>query len=158
MRAVSLDKILVPFRMHQAGWILLAFCAVLGIYLDGWRLGILFGAMMIASLLLHEAGHILAATFLGVPVHEFGLRLAGAYIRRAYAATQQDEVLIATAGPLMNFCLILPLSFVPVLGQQLALCNLVMGLINLMPIPSSDGMRILRAMRSSAAPGPLNQN
>jgi hypothetical protein len=64
--------------------------------LDGWRLGIFSGAMMIASLLLHEAGPILAATFLRVPVHEFGLR-------RAYAPTQQDQVLIATLGPLVKY-------------------------------------------------------
>jgi Zn-dependent protease len=139
----------IPFRMHQAGWILIAICVVIGIAIDGWRLGIVFGFFMVASLLLHEAGHILAAAFLGVRVHEFGLRMAGAYIRRAYASSPQDEVFIATAGPLMNVCLILPLSFIPVLGQQLALCNLALGLVNLLPLPSSDGLRILRALRLS---------
>jgi Zn-dependent protease len=144
-----MDRFLVPFRMHQAGWALVAFCVVLGVGLDGWRLGTLFGLLMVASLLLHEAGHMLAAASLGVPVHEFGLSLAGAYVRRAYAQSQQDEVLIATAGPLMNFCLMLPLSFVPVLGPKLALCNLALGLVNLLPLPSSDGLRILRAVRLS---------
>ncbi|HEX4322639.1 MAG TPA: site-2 protease family protein [Acidobacteriaceae bacterium] len=153
-----MEKLQIPFRVHSTGWLLLVFCLSLGVMIDGPRLGLFFGVMAVLSLLLHEAGHMLAAAFLGVPVREFGLRLAGAYIRRAYAATQQDEVLIATAGPLMNFCLILPLSFVPILGHQLALCNLALGLVNLLPIPSSDGMRILRALRSSVAPGPLNQN
>jgi Zn-dependent protease len=144
-----MDKLIIPFRMHQAGWFLLAICAVLGIGIDGWQTGIIFGFFMVASLLLHEAGHIFAATFLGVRVHEFGLSMAGAYIRRAHASSPQDEVFIATAGPLMNFCLILPLSFVPVLGHQLALCNLALGLVNLLPLPSSDGLRILRALRLS---------
>ena len=141
----------IPFRMHLDGWMLLGCCIFLGIALDGLRLGLLFGLAMVASLLLHEGGHILAAGLLNVRVHEFGLRMAGAYIRRAYAASKQDEVLIATAGPLMNFCLILPLSFVPVLGHQLALGNLALGIVNLLPIPASDGLRILRALRISAA-------
>jgi Zn-dependent protease len=146
-----MGKLAVPFRIHNTGWLLLLLCLSLGISLDGLRLGAFFGLAMVASLLLHEAGHILAAIFLGVRVHEFGLRIAGAYIRRAHASTPQDEVLIATAGPLMNFCLILPLSFLPVLGHQLALCNLVLGLVNLIPLPSSDGLRILRALRISNA-------
>lgn len=144
-------KLTIPFRMHQAGWILIAICAVIGIATNGWRLGVVFGFFMVASLLLHEAGHILAAAFLGVRVHEFGLRMAGAYIRRAYASTQQDEVLIAAAGPLMNLCLMLPFSFVPVIGNHLALGNLALGLVNLLPIPASDGLRILRALRFSTA-------
>ena len=145
-----MEKLLIPFRVHSSGWLLPILCISLGVMLDGPRPGLIFGIVMLASLLMHEAGHILAATFLGVPVREFGLRMAGAYIRRAPAATLQDEVLIATAGPLMNFCLMLPLSFVPVLGHQLALGNLALGLVNLLPIPSSDGMRILRALRVSS--------
>jgi Zn-dependent protease len=143
-------KLRIPFRVHTTGWLLLLLCISLGVVLDGPRLGLVFGLVMVASLLLHEAGHILAATFLGVPVRELGLNIAGAYIRRARAATQQDEVLIAASGPLMNFCLILPLSFVPVLGHHLALGNLALGIVNLLPIPASDGLRILRALRVSA--------
>jgi Zn-dependent protease len=146
-----MEKLRIPFRVHSTGWLLVVLCISLGVMLDGPRPGLVFGIVMLASLLMHEAGHILAATFLGVPVREFGLRMAGAYIRRAPAATLQDEVLIATAGPLMNFCLMLPLSFVPVLGHQLALGNLALGLVNLLPLPSSDGMRILRALRISRA-------
>jgi Zn-dependent protease len=143
-------KLRIPFRVHTTGWLLLLLCISLGVVLDGPRLGLVFGLVMVASLLLHEAGHILAATFLGVPVRELGLNIAGAYIRRARAATQQDEVLIAASGPLMNFCLILPLSFVPVIGHHLALGNLALGIVNLLPIPASDGLRILRALRVSA--------
>ena len=143
----------IPFRVHSTGWLLLLLCLSLGVMLFGPRLGLVFGLFMVASLLLHEGGHILAAIFLGVPVREFGLRIAGAYIRRARAATLQDEVLIAASGPLMNFCLMLPISFVPVLGPKLALCNLALGLVNLIPLPYSDGLRILRALRiSTAAP------
>lgn len=99
------------------------------------------------SLLLHEIGHILAATTLGVPVREFGLCLGGAYNRRAFAPSHRDEVLISAAGPLMNLLLVLPFLFIPQIGFQLAICNLTLCVVNLLPFPSSDGLRILRAWR-----------
>jgi Zn-dependent protease len=112
--------------------------------MDGWQLGLPEGALFLASLLLHEAGHILAAAILRVPVREFGLELRGAYIRRAHATRRRDEILIAASGPLMNLLIVVPLIFVPRLGPQLAMCNLMLGVINLLPLPSSDGQRILR--------------
>jgi Zn-dependent protease len=44
----------------------------------------------------------------------------------------------------MNLLIVVPLIFVPRLGPQLAMCNLMLGVINLLPLPSSDGQRILR--------------
>jgi Zn-dependent protease len=144
----------VPFKMHSNGWFLLAFCFAFGIWTGGWQLGLPIGAFLVASLLMHEVGHMLAATLLGVPVREFGLRLAGAYNRRAYATRRRDEILISSAGPLMNLCLVIPLLFLPRLGAQLATCNLLLCVVNLLPLPSSDGLRILRTIWSSSAPGP----
>ena len=87
---------------------------------------------------------MLAAAFLGVPVREFGLEIRGAYIKRARATCRRDEVLIAASGPLMNLLIAVPLMYIPHMGTQVALCNLALGVINLLPIPASDGMRILR--------------
>lgn len=134
----------VPFRIESAGWGLVALCVLIGAWLDGWRLAIPVGALLLISLLLHEVGHMLVATLLGVPVREFGLKLAGAYNRRAYATRRRDEILISAAGPLMNLAVAVPLLFVPQVGAQLALGNVMLCLINLLPLPSSDGMRILR--------------
>jgi len=135
--------------MHRSGWIIPAFCAFIGIHICGfgWLLGLPAGALMVGSLLLHEEGHMLAATALGVPVREFGLCLGGAYTWRASARCRRDEVLISAAGPLLNLCLVLPLVFLPRIGGQIALCNLVLGIVNLVPFPSSDGLRILRMLR-----------
>jgi len=132
--------------MHSSGWFVVAFCYILGIRLSGWWLGLVVAALMVASLLLHEVGHTLAATFLGVQVREFGLCLKGAYNQRARASRRRDEVLISSAGPLMNLILVVPLMFVPVFGVSLALCNLMLCIFNLLPLPSSDGLRILRAL------------
>jgi Zn-dependent protease len=149
-------RLKVPFRMHRTGWFLVLFCVILGIRIGGWQLGLPVGALLLASLLLHEAGHMLTATFLRVPVREFGLKLGGAYNRRAYATRRRDEILIAASGPLTNLLLIAPVIFVPRLGPQLATCNLVLGVVNLLPLPSSDGLRILRNLWGSTKPSVLN--
>jgi len=146
-------RFMVPFRMQATGWFVLATCILLGMWFYGWRLGLAAGIAITASLLLHEMGHMVAAILLGVPVREFGLCLWGAYNRRARAVRRRDEVLISAAGPLMNLLLVLPLLYVPVIGSRLALCNLSLCIVNLLPIPSSDGLRILRTMWAPAGAG-----
>lgn len=133
--------------MHSTGWLLLVLCLLFGIILRGWPIGLAAGGLLIVSLLLHEVGHMLVATMLGVPVREFGLCLGGAYNRRAFAPSPRDEVLISAAGPLMNLLLVLPLLSLPQMGFQLATCNLTLCVVNLLPLPSSDGSRILHAWR-----------
>ncbi len=139
-----MSRLRVPFCMHRTGWFLVLLCVVLGVRMGGWQLGIPEAALFLLSLLLHEAGHILAAAALKVPVREFGLELRGTYVRRAYATRRRDEILIAASGPLMNFLMVVPFIFLPRLGLQLAMCNLMLAVINLLPLPSSDGLRILR--------------
>jgi Zn-dependent protease len=89
---------------------------------------------------------MLAAIMLRVPVREFGLCLRGAYNRRAYAGRRRGEIFISAAGPLMNLLLVFPLLYLPVIGSKLALCNLLICVVNLLPLPSSDGLRILRTI------------
>jgi Zn-dependent protease len=142
--------------MHNSGWLLLALCVLLGIEFSGLRLGLVVGAALAASLLLHEIGHMVAAILLRVPVREFGLCLIGAYNRRAYAGCRRDEVLISSGGPLMNLLFVFPLLHLPVIGTQLAFCNLLLCVGNLLPLPSSDGLRILRTIWASR-PSPIGQ-
>jgi Zn-dependent protease len=139
-------EFLVPFRMHMTGWLMLAACALIEIPHYGLCWGLIAGVLLIGSLLLHEVGHMLMATALGVKVSEFGVCLLGAYNRRAHANSQRDEVLVSLAGPLMNFALLVPCFFLPRIGFELMLCNLALGLFNLLPIPSTDGLRILQTI------------
>jgi len=87
---------------------------------------------------------MLAAAALGVNVSEFGICLLGAYNCRARANSRRNEILISLAGPLVNFALAFPCFLLPHIGFELALCNLVLALFNLLPIPSSDGLRFLK--------------
>lgn len=138
--------------MEKSGWVIVLFCMTLGVLMGGWRAGALLGLALIASLLLHEVGHIVVARILWVPVREIGLRMGGAYNRRAYATRRRDEILISAAGPLTNLALSMPLLLVPHFGVQLAMCNFLLGLINLLPLPSSDGLRIVRMIRHTGLP------
>jgi Zn-dependent protease len=139
-------EFLVPFRMHMTGWLMLGVCTLIEIPHYGPRWGLLAGVLLIGSLLLHEVGHMLVATALGVKVSEFGVCLLGAYNRRARANSRRDEFLISLAGPFMNFALLIPCFFLPRIGFELMLCNLALGLFNLLPIPSTDGFRILKTI------------
>jgi Zn-dependent protease len=136
----------VPFRIQMTGWLMFALCALFEIYHYGVWWGLAAGILLIASLLLHEVGHMLMAAALGVKVSEFGLCLLGAYNRRARANSRRDEILICLAGPLVNFALVIPCFLVPRIGFELTLCNMLLGVGNLLPIPSSDGLRILQTI------------
>lgn len=143
----------VPFRIHRSGFYLIAVCCIFGFQIGGIQFALPVALALLASLLLHEFGHMSVATLLGVPVREFGLRFAGAYNRRAYATRRRDEILISAAGPMANIVLSIPVYFfLPVFGHQLAFCNLLLGIINLLPLPSSDGQRIIRMLRKTGTP------
>jgi Zn-dependent protease len=132
--------------MHMTGWLMFACCTLLEMFHYGSWWGLPAAVLLIVSLLLHEAGHMFVAAALGVEVREFGICLLGAYNRRARGNSRRDEVLISIAGPLMNFALLIPCFFLPRIGVELVLCNLMLGVGNLLPIPSSDGMRILQTI------------
>jgi Zn-dependent protease len=110
-----------------------------------WR-GIVGGTALLLSLLLHEVGHILGATALRVPVRKFGISSYGAYVIRARGDCGRDDALISLSGPLMNLVLICPSLFLSHIGVQIAYCNLALCVVNLLPIPSSDGLRIARSI------------
>lgn len=129
-----------------------ALCFLLEIAAFGFWAGLVGGAALLLSLLLHECGHILVAAAFNVPVREFGISVHGAYIIRAHGLRRRDDVLISLAGPLMNLVLIVPSLFLPRIGIQIAFCNLSLCALNLLPIPSSDGLRIARSIWGSGWP------
>lgn len=100
---------------------------------------VIFG---IAATALHEVGHVAAALALKVKVHQVGINRKGPYIRRACGTTTQN-LAVTLAGPGMN--LWLAFMFYRV-SPNFALCNLLIGVINLLPIPASDGSRVLQLM------------
>ncbi len=92
-----------------------------------------------AAMLLHEMAHVAAALALRVKVHRIGINWRGPYVMREYG-TARRNLSITLAGPGMN--LALALLFHRII-PNFAFCNLIIGVTNLLPLPSSDGARAL---------------
>ena len=104
--------------------------------LDPWGL---VPAWLLAAA-VHEAGHLAALRWLGIPVRGLELRATGAVIRAELRGAAREGWALA-AGPAVNLLLAAALP-VP-LWPRLRLCSLALGLWNLLPFPPLDGGRIL---------------
>ncbi len=117
-----------------------------------------FSAIVLAAA-LHELGHIAAARLLKIDFSEFSLSLLGARLKTgSRLISYRDEVLLAASGPFVN--IIFFIAFYPQtalsgwLGEFFAYftaASLFLGLLNLLPISTFDGGRILYASVASKA-------
>jgi Zn-dependent protease len=88
----------------------------------------------------HELGHVAAAWAAKVRVKNVGLSWKGPYIVRE-PGTPAQNTFISLAGPGINLLLcLLSLHW----SRTFAFVNGFMALINALPIPSSDGLRVYR--------------
>ena len=120
---------------------------------------------LLVSIVLHELGHALMARRYGIGTADITLYLFGGVARlERMPRSSGPELLIALAGPAVNFAIVLALGGVLGLLQALGLpwpgllvvvlgLNLFLGLFNLLPIFPMDGGRVLRALLS----GPLGR-
>lgn len=100
-----------------------------------WKL--LLAAFFAAA--IHECCHLLALLACGVPILRISIGAAGAAIRTPPFPPAQ-ELLCALAGPVGSLlCLLAARNF-----PLLALCGIIQGLYNLLPIYPLDGGRVLR--------------
>ncbi len=102
-----------------------------------------FWLSLLVALLLHECAHLAAAYLTRVPVKRVGLSWKGPYVVREPGTPVQNTI-ISLAGPGMNliFCALCWRS----LGM-FAWVNLLLGVLNLLPVPASDGLRVYRIWR-----------
>jgi Zn-dependent protease len=126
----------------------------------------LFWLSVFGCVLLHEFGHALMARRFGIETEDITLYPIGGVARlRRLPRAPGAELLIALAGPAVNFAivgtlvglwflgldqLLLAAGLDPLLGflGQLIVVNLVLGLFNLIPAFPMDGGRVLRALLS----------
>lgn len=94
--------------------------------------------ILLVVILLHEAGHLVAAISLGIRVRRIGVSWKGMYIVRE-AGPPLVNMITTLAGPYLN--LLLAMAWPA--AHMFALMNLVFGLTNLIPLGGSDGQRAL---------------
>lgn len=164
---IPLGRILGVPVLLQPSWLLLAVFVTLGYgeVLQG-RLGLAGGAAyavgfgfvlcLLASVLLHELGHALAARAHGIGVRGITLELLGGYTEMdGEAPRPRVELVVSLAGPAVSLALGLgaaaataALSTDTVVGLvvfQLAAANIVVAAFNVLPGLPLDGGRALRA-------------
>lgn len=96
---------------------------------------------------IHEVSHILAAQISGGTIHSMTVGLSGAVIH-ASSMTVRKQLFCIFAGPATSLLLILTGRYTP----QLALCGLVQGCFNLLPIYPLDGGRALHCITEAIFP------
>jgi Zn-dependent protease len=132
----------------------------------GGVLTILQLVAIFGCVLMHEFGHALMARRFGIETEDITLYPIGGVARlRRLPRAPGAELLIALAGPAVNFAIVGVLLLLGALGlpallidadlgvvagflEFLGLVNLVLGLFNLIPAFPMDGGRVLRALLS----------
>ena len=113
---------LEALQIHQygAGWLWLRLhasflaCAVVVVYLCGMseaphvaQLSLLGLGILLASVLLHELGHVMAAVHFGGRVERLVIGPFGGLVLPSVPPQPQRKVMVALAGPAMNFLVLL---------------------------------------------------
>lgn len=111
-----------------------------------------YAALLIAVffiVLLHEFGHCLMAKYFNWDVHSIVLYPIGGIASISFNANPKEEFWITLGGPAVNAILILPLYFLGFLSPffvNLAFCNYVILVFNLVPAYPMDGGRVLKSI------------
>ncbi|MFA6960112.1 MAG: site-2 protease family protein [Opitutaceae bacterium] len=156
----------IQLSIHWSFAVLLGYVAW-----EGWTIARWQGALwsvgymlaLFACVTLHELGHATAARRFGVRVPRILLLPIGGMAEMDSIPRQpREEIIIALAGPAVNYVLIgllmifvrFPAGWNPAyfsfhlaeLGRHLVLVNLIMGVFNLLPAFPMDGGRVFRAL------------
>ncbi|MFS0575355.1 site-2 protease family protein [Sporosarcina sp. 179-K 3D1 HS] len=111
--------------------------------------GIAMYALLFISLLFHEAGHLLAARFVGMRVRSCTIMPYGGelIIPDRQLAPKRDQLLVALGGPAATSFLLLVTVVIPFPGnEQMMFIQQALLYLNLLPILPLDGGQALCAM------------
>ena len=125
--------------------------------LGSWKYvaGLAFAVLLYLSVLLHEMSHALMAKRYGLPVRSITLHFLGGVTEiEGEADTPGREFGVSVVGPLTSIAVgvacaglhqLLPAGLLALAVGGLAVANLVIGVLNLVPGLPLDGGRVLRA-------------
>lgn len=112
----------------------------------------LFSLSSLLAALLHELGHLFAACLLHIPMREFSIGLFGFGLTpKNTLYSYSDEILLCAAGPLTNLLfgflsLLLLKNHASPFLLSFTFASFAFAILNLLPIKSFDGGRLVRAL------------
>jgi Zn-dependent protease len=103
----------------------------------------------VPAMVLHECGHVVTALLCGVKVKRVGVCSRGLYTVRE-PGPKWSNIAVSAAGPLVNLVLAVALWNSMTTFAEV---NVIACLYNLLPIPNSDGSRILGLLKPTRVLG-----
>lgn len=105
------------------------------------------------AVFMHECGHLFMMWLLGCAPKEIRLIPASVQITNSFSGGYKNDVLIALAGPCVNFLLFATLYYNFLCFKNeftgcFALINLVLGVFNILPVKGLDGGTVLLSLLS----------
>lgn len=131
---------------------------VLGSVLTGFFLELL---VLFGIVIIHELGHIAAASSFGWRIREVQLLPFGgvAVVDQYGVVPAREEMIVALAGPLQNGLMIIAALLLESIGvweaqwtTYFVQANMMIGLFNLLPVLPLDGGKVLHALFSMLMP------
>lgn len=110
-----------------------------------------FSALFIA-VSIHELGHLVGARLCRIPLKELKLGIFGAGLTPSNSLiSYKKEIILCLFGPLANFftvfiCFVFKIKITSPVFYNFLLSSFALGTVNLLPIESFDGGRILSAL------------
>ncbi len=137
---VALGKVALLFKIPLLGTVFSGLISI-GAYavFFGWS----FAIGLVASLLVHELGHVVQIRREGMPVKALNfVPFLGAYVLSEAARSPDQQARISIAGPVAGT--LLAVAFMVVAGgdpllEAIAYTGFFLNLFNLLPIPMLDG-------------------
>lgn len=173
----------IPIYLHWSFWLLIIWILLSAAFSPHasagfvlWRLLLIGG--LVLSVILHELGHAFAAKAFGIPTRDITMYPFGGVASVARIPDKPvQELVVALAGPLVNFLLIgIFTGILLLLGENpewspdallytgqgmpalrvwlvsLSLMNAILAIFNLLPAFPMDGGRVLRALLATRLP------
>ncbi len=115
--------------------------------------------MFLSALLLHEGGHLFGFLLCKEPSPSLSPHPMGLCLRPRRPLPYRRELLIAALGPLANLFFGLPLIAAARTPATLTLgaVHLLTALTNLLPLPATDGGRLIADLLALLLPLPLGE-
>ena len=154
----------VPIQIGGSLFLLILLIVGVGGNPDTFIYDLIFAAILIGSILLHELGHAWGCLIQGVPVRRIMLYGGGGFCERTRSATRYEQELIVSMGPIVNLVL---WAVAGLLGNMVAdpqiawvlmttsWVNGFLAIFNLIPVQPLDGGKLFELILCRVMPPDL---